>query len=226
MCSRFSVTSPSEAVRAYFNYENDVDFPPQYNISPTDPVLVVRIGHNKKRELYPMRWGLIPSWVKDPDSFSTLINARSETAREKPSFRNAMKRRRCLIPANGFYEWAGPKGHKRAYQIHEPGRALMAFAGLWEHWLGADGTEIETVTILTREPNTLVAKIHNRMPQILPPDAFDAWLDCDNVGVSDALALLKPTPDDQLKLTQISTRINNPGNKDEDVQEPLQGQLI
>ena len=226
MCSRFSVTSPSEAVRSYFNYENDVEFPPQYNISPTDPVLVVRIGMTGERELQPMRWGLIPSWVKDPDNFSTLINARSETANEKPSFRNAMKRRRCLIPANGFYEWAGPKGHKHAYHIAKHDGSIMAFAGLWENWLGADGTEMETVTVLTREPNAVVAKIHNRMPQIIDPDQFEPWLDCKEVSAKDALALLKPVPDDLLNLIEVSTRVNNPTYKEADVQEPLQRSLI
>lgn len=220
------MTSPPEAVRAFFGYENDVEFPPLYNIAPSDPVLVVRIGLRGERELCPMRWGLIPSWVKDPDNFSTLINARSETVLQKPSFRNAMKRRRCLIPANGFYEWAGQKGHKRAYLIREATGAPMAFAGLWENWLGADGTEIDTVTILTREPNKVMAPIHNRMPQILPPELFEAWLDCENTPAADALELLQPVPEDLLEVVQVTTRVNNPGNKDAEVQEPVEPNLL
>ncbi len=183
MCSRYSLTSPPEAVRAYFDTENEEVFPPRYNIAPSQPVHIVRLDLKGRRELTLVRWGLIPSWVKDPREFSTLINARSETAAEKPSFRAAMRHRRCLVPTDGFYEWTGrcrrqgsasdpPRAGRR------PGGTLMAMAGLFEHWLGADGSEFESMAILTTAANATMAAIHDRMPVILPPEQFEIWLDC------------------------------------------------
>lgn len=129
MCSRFAVTSPPEAIRRYFEYRNLPNFPPRYNIAPTQPIAAVRIDASGSRELVLLRWGLIPSWVKDPRDFTTLINARSETALTKPSFRSAIKHRRCLIPADGFYEWKGVRGNKKAYFIKPSNDGLIAFAG-------------------------------------------------------------------------------------------------
>ncbi|HRD77057.1 MAG TPA: SOS response-associated peptidase, partial [Hyphomicrobiaceae bacterium] len=150
MCSRYNLTSPHEAVRAYFGYRTDAEFPPRYNIAPSQPVAIVRLSaDNVARELALVRWGLIPSWVKDPREFSTLINARSETAAAKPSFRGSMRHRRCLIPANGFYEWTGPAGHKQPHLLARHDGGILAFAGLHEHWLGADGSELETACIVT-----------------------------------------------------------------------------
>lgn len=226
MCSRFSLTSTPEALRACFVYGNKPVFPPRYNISPTDPVPVIRVGRDGVRELQLMRWGLIPGWVKDPGEFSTLINARSETALEKPSFRNAMRRRRCLIPADGFYEWSGPKDHRKAFHIRSLTGEPMGLAALWEHWQGADGSEMETVTILTTEPNETMAEIHNRMPAILSRDDFSTWLDCEGTSPDEAAALLKPAPDDLLEVVEVSPRINNPGDDAREVQQPRQHELF
>ena len=223
MCSRYSMTSPPEAVRAFFAYETEADFPPRYNIAPTQPVPIVHLDPNGRRALSLVRWGLIPSWVKDPRDYSTLINARSETAAEKPAFRAAMRRRRCLFPADGFYEWSGPKGAKHAYLIRPRSGGPMAFAGLYEHWLG-DGSEITSATILTTEANAAVAEVHERMPAILQRDDFAPWLDCEGTSVKEARGLLAPACDDCLEVIEISTRINNPRLDEPSVQEPLGGE--
>lgn len=229
MCSRYSLTSPAEAVRAYFDYVTEADFPPRYNIAPTQPVAIVRMSAKRTRELALVRWGLIPSWVKDPNEFATLINARAETAAEKPSFRSAMRYRRCLVPADGFYEWTGPKGAKQPYllrrqlgaQSAEPGATLMAFAGIWEHWLGKDGSEMETMAILTTEANKTLQPIHNRMPVIIEREHFGRWLDCE-MGKADAVAdLLVPADDDLLEAIAVSPKLNNPRNEGPELQEPL-----
>jgi putative SOS response-associated peptidase YedK len=175
MCSRYSLTSPPEAVRAMFGYSGNHVFPPRYNIAPTQPVAIVRIGHSGTRELALVRWGLIPGWVKDPREFTTLINARAETALEKPSFRNAMRHRRCLVPADGFYEWIGKTGAKRPHLIRARAGNPLAFAGLHEHWQGADGSEMESMAILTVAANQSVSAVHDRMPAILRPADFEAW---------------------------------------------------
>ncbi len=220
MCSRYNLTSPPEAVRAYFGYANDEAFPPRYNIAPTEPVLIVRPGHDATRELVLVRWGLIPSWVKDPDQFPTLLNARAETAENKPSFRGAMRHRRCLVPADGYYEWLGPRGKKQPYLIKGLTNTPLAFAGLYETWIGADGSEIDTMAILTVASNSTVAAIHDRMPAILAPDCFDPWLDTRSVLAREAAAYLRPPPEDLLHFHPVSTKLSNPRNKGPEVMLP------
>ena len=172
------------------------------------------------------RWGLLPSWVKDPNDFSTLINARAETAAEKPSFRAAMRHRRCLIPADGFIEWTGKRGSKRPFHLKSPDLGLMAFAGLWEHWQGSDGSEIETAVILTTEANGTVAPLHNRMPVIIDPEQFDAWLDCKRVSPADMAEFLVPADDALLEAVELEPKINNPANDNPEILEPLRGSLL
>ena len=172
MCSRYSLTSPPEAVRRLFDCAAVDDFPPRYNIAPTQPVLIARPDPKGARELRLVRWGLVPSWVKDPREFTTLINARAETASDKPSFRGAMRHRRCLVPADGFYEWTGARGSKQPHFIRLNDSRLFAFAGLSETWLGADGSEIETMAILTTGANGDMARIHDRMPVIIESPRF------------------------------------------------------
>lgn len=220
MCSRYSLTSPPEAVRAYFGYANEADFPPRYNIAPTQPVAIVRNDLKGRRELALVRWGLIPSWVKDPREFSTMINARSETAAEKPSFRGSMRHRRCLVPTDGFYEWTGVAGAKVPHLIRPRTHGPFAMAGLWEHWLGGDGSEIETMAILTTSANATMAAIHDRMPVILAPDHFDVWLDCRPGSAEGILPLLHPAPDGLLEIIQVSRKLNNPRNEGPEVQAP------
>jgi putative SOS response-associated peptidase YedK len=210
MCSRYSLTSPVEAVRAYFRTARDHEYPPRYNIAPTQPVSIVRMGADTKRELVLVRWGLIPGWVKEPGEFATLLNARSETVLEKPSFKTAMKHRRCLVPADAFYEWTGPVGAKRPHMMSRSvGSTLMAFAGLWEHWMGADGSEIETMAIMTTAANATIGALHDRMPVILGEAAFDAWLDIKNVRDAEALKLVQPVAEDLLKIDELAPAINN-----------------
>ena len=177
MCGRFVITSPPEALRQIFGYLEQPNFPPRYNIAPTQPVPVV-ILENGGRHFRLMRWGLIPSWVKEPRKFALLINARSETIREKPAFKNAMKRRRCLFPADGFYEWKQAAGRKRAYLARPRAGGPIAFAGLWETWMGPNGEEMETAAIVTTTANKEMAEVHDRAPVIVQPGQFDFWLDC------------------------------------------------
>ncbi len=213
MCSRYSLTSPHEAVRAYFSHKGGHDFPPRPNIAPTQPVAIVRNGQGGDRELALVRWGLLPPWVKDPREFSTLINARSETITEKPSFRGAIRHKRCLIPADGFYEWTGDKGSKRPFFVRPKAGGLMAMAGIFEHWLGADGSEIETMAILTCEPNQPMATLHDRMPVILPPENFNLWLDCRPGSADGVLELLQPAPDSLLEMQEMQSNLNDPKPK-------------
>lgn len=226
MCSRYSLTSPPEAVRAYFRYDNEAVFPPRYNIAPSQPAAIVRNTPAGGCELALVRWGLIPSWVKDPRAFKMLINARGETAAEKPSFRGAMRHRRCLVPTDGFYEWTGPAGAKRPFLVRPRGGGPMALAGLWEHWLGADGSEIETMAILTVAGNQTMAVVHDRMPAILPPEHFDAWLDCRSGSSREVAELLAPAPEGLLELVEVSRKLNNPRNEGPEVQEPVAAQTL
>ncbi|MDX2257282.1 MAG: SOS response-associated peptidase [Hyphomicrobiaceae bacterium] len=226
MCSRYSLTSPHEAVRATFGASNIEAFPPRYNIAPTQPVVIVRNGTKGQRELTLVRWGLIPSWSKDPRKLSTMINARSETAAEKPSFRGAMRHRRCIVPADGFYEWTGKTGAKQPHLIHRADGAIMAFAGLWEHWIGADGSEIETMAILTTAANREMALIHDRMPVLLPAETHEDWLDCRSGRAEFAAGLCRPAPDGLLVIETVSRALNNPRNEGPEVQARVPGDLI
>ena len=220
MCSRYSLSAPPEAIAKLFSVAIKEPYPPRYNIAPTEPVAIVRNGLDGNREFVLVRWGLIPSWVKDPREFSTLINARSETAAEKPSFRGAMRHRRCLVPADGFYEWTGKPGAKKPHLIRLKSHTPFAFAGLWEHWLGADGSEIETMAILTTAANSDMASIHDRMPVILAPKDFARWLDC-KPGTADAVSgLLRASPDDSLDIVEVNPKLNNPKNEGPELQQP------
>ncbi len=159
---------------------------------------------------------MLPHFVKDPKTFPTLFNARSEDLLSKPSFRNAARRRRCVIPADGFYEWTGPKGHRRPYYLRPEPPHLFAFAGLYESWSEPEGGVIDTATILTCEPNATVAPLHNRIPVILAPECYDAWLDTKDVSAEEALARTGPAPDDLLKAVPVSGKVGakpKPGAK-------------
>lgn len=223
MCSRYSLTSPPEAVRAYFGIDAVEPFPPRYNIAPTQPVAIVRMAASGRRELALVRWGLIPSWVKDPATFSTLINARAETAVTKPSFRAAMRHRRCLVPADAFYEWTGPAGAKQPHLVRLAKGGLFAMAGIWEHWLGPDGSELETMAILTTNASRSLAWLHDRMPVIVPPEAFELWLNCRSGTARDAEALLVPARDGLLETVAVSPKLNNPRNEGPELQQPVGG---
>ncbi len=222
MCSRYDLTSPPEAVRAYFEYIDKPNFPPRDNIRPTEPMPVVLLDAEGQRRFSLMRWGLLPHFVKDPKKFPTLFNARSEELLAKPSFRGAARRRRCLIPADGFYEWTGPKGQRTPYYIRPEPPNLFAFAGLYEHWSEPEGGVIDTATMLTCEPNAKVAPLHNRMPVILAPDRYSAWLDTKDVSAEEALDMTGPAPDDLLKaipMPRTSTARSKAKHKGQDKDE-------
>lgn len=221
MCSRYSLTSPPEAVRAYFRYENEAVFPPRYNIAPSQPTAIVCDTAKGGRELALVRWGLIPSWVKDPREFRMMINARSETATEKPSFRAAMRHRRCLVPTDGFYEWTGATGAKRPHLVRPREGGPMGMAGIYEHWHSADGSEMELTAILTTAANQAMSGLHDRMPVIIAPEHFDVWLDCRSGSAENILTLLHAPPEDLLQIVEVSRKLNNPRNEGPEVQEPV-----
>jgi len=220
MCGRYTVTATPEAIRALFCYVEQPTFPPRYNIAPTQPIAVVRLVDGE-RHFALMRWGLLPSWVKDPKAFSLLINARAESVNEKPAFRNAMKRRRCLIPASGFYEWKVLPGRKRPFYIRSTSGEPVAFAGLWETWTGPNGEELDTAAIVTTRANRTLSPIHDRMPVVVPPEAFDLWLDCATVDATTAAAMLVPAQDDLFEAYEISTAVNRTANDNPKVIEPF-----
>lgn len=212
MCGRYAITSAPEALRALFRYAEQPNFPARFNIAPTQPIPIVRLIEGR-RQFALVRWGLVPSWVKDPNAFSLLVNARGESACDKPAFRNAMKYRRCLIPADGFYEWqARGKGPKQPFYIHARSGEPLAFAGLWESWMGPNGEEVETALIVTTEANETLRPLHDRMPVVVPPEAFDLWLNTREVDSETAMALIRPAPDDLLEAYPVSTAVNRVAN--------------
>jgi putative SOS response-associated peptidase YedK len=211
MCGRYVITSTPAAIRALFGYPEQPNFPPRYNVAPTQPVPIVRLAEGK-RHFALVRWGFIPGWVKDPKGFSLLINARGESVLDKPAFRNAARRRRCLIPADGFYEWHEIGGRKQAFFVRRKDGHPFAFAGLWETWTGPNGEELETTAIVTTLANRTLAFLHGRMPVILPPGAFDLWLDSAKVDAPTAAALLVPARDDLLEAYQVSPAVNRVAN--------------
>jgi putative SOS response-associated peptidase YedK len=219
MCGRYLMTSAPEAIRALFRYREQPNFPPRHNIAPTQPVAIVRMTEGEKHFAL-VRWGLIPPWVKDPKAFSLLINARSETIDEKPAFRNAMKRRRCLFPADGFYEWKTEGAHKRPFVARRKDGQPMAFAGLWENWIGPNGEEMESAAIITTEANKEMGAVHHRAPVIVPPEQFDFWLDCTNVSEQEAASLFAPAADGSMQVYEISSAVNRVANDSAELLKP------
>jgi len=224
MCGRFAQAASPEAIAELFDLPLSAvpPYTPRYNLAPTQPALVLRrhpMTHQK--ELTFLTWGLIPSWAKDPSIGQKLINARAESLTEKPAFRAAFRRRRCIVPADGFYEWKKTGDGKQPYFIARKDGKPMALAGLWERWESPDGSVIESFALITTAPNALVRKIHNRMPAILPEDAFDLWLDpFADLSVLKEL-LMTPYPADRLKAWPVSTLVNNPAHDDPSLIEPL-----
>lgn len=221
MCGRFTLRVSPEQIAALFSVEQMPPLAPRYNIAPTQPVLAIRDSYaGNGREATFLNWGLIPSWSTDPGIGSRMINARAETAAEKPSFRAAFKYRRCLIPADGFYEWQKVAGGKQPQLIGMKDGSPFGFAGLWEHW-EREGSVIESCTILTTEPNDLLASVHNRMPVILHPEDYEEWLDRTIQKADPLLHLLRPFPAEQMSYRPVSTHVNNPRNEDPACVAPL-----
>ena len=219
MCGRYVITSAPEAIRALFRYPERPNFPPRYNVAPTQPIPIVRMNQGK-RQFALVRWGLLPSWVKDPKAFTLAINARGESILDKPAFKNAMKYRRCLIPADGFYEWKTGREGKQPYFVRLKSGKPMAFAGLWECWMGPNGEELETAAIVTTTANRTLAYIHERMPVVIPSDAFALWLDCAAVDAAAATVLVTPVPDDMIEAYPVSNDVNRVANDNAKLLEP------
>jgi putative SOS response-associated peptidase YedK len=211
MCGRFTLTVDPDELQQQFGLAAPPppDLAPRYNIAPTQAVAVIPNAEERKLELF--QWGLIPSWAKDPKIGHKLINARAETLAEKPSFRSALKRRRCLVVADGFYEWKKIGAAKQPIYLTLADGRPFAFAGLWEVWRAPDEKLIKTCTIITTEPNELVAEIHNRMPAILAPEAYDEWLTPGDLDAAQALPLLGPYPAERMRAVPVSTQVNSPG---------------
>jgi len=224
MCGRYRLSRRKQIVEEHFDtISGEEDWSPRYNIAPTQPVPVIR-QHPKGpvRELSQMKWGLVPSWAPNPSVAARMINARSETASTKPAFRDALKSRRCLIPADGFYEWARTGKAKQPYCFEVNDGELFAFAGLWERWKDANGNWIRTCSILTTTPNTVTSPIHDRMPVILDPDGYDLWLDPGMRDAGAASDLLKPYDARQMRCFPVSTRLNHVANDDEECSRPTE----
>jgi putative SOS response-associated peptidase YedK len=213
MCGRFTLfVDPKDLMRMFPGFDVPAEWVPRYNIAPTQPVAVVANNGQSKIEFF--QWGLIPSWAKDPKIGSRMINARAETLAEKPSFRTAYRRRRCLVLADGFYEWRKEPGRttKTPMYIRLTSGEPFAFAGLWEAWRAPDDQMILSCTIITTTPNELVEQIHNRMPVILDPEAYDLWLDPAERQANQLDEWLRPYPAEQMLAYPVSTFVNSPAN--------------
>lgn len=221
--------TPTNLLVQQFLLDTAPDLPPRFNIAPTQNVAVVRVTHDQpQRELVLLRWGLIPSWAKDPKIGNRMINARGESVADKPAFRAAFKRRRCLVVADGYYEWkksAGGKSKaagakKQPYYIRMRDERPFALAGLWEYWEGADQSDlpgpIESCTIITTDANDLTSDIHDRMPVVLGEETYDVWLDPQQSDRDTLLPLLKPYASDEMKVEPVSTHVNSVKNDDPD----------
>jgi putative SOS response-associated peptidase YedK len=221
MCGRFTLTTSRKQVAEQFPLFEVPDLEPRFNIAPTQPVAAARVlAEPERREVVLLRWGLIPSWADDPAIGNRLLNARAETVADKPSFRSAYRKRRCLIPADGFYEWQKLGKQKQPYFIHLRDGALFAFAGLWEHW-ERDGQPVESCTILTTTANELVRPLHERMPVIIEPRDYPRWLDPGNQTAAGLDVLLRPYPAEAMGLYAVSTHVNNPRHEDAECLKPL-----
>ena len=207
MCGRFSLSKSVEAIAAAFDLDEVPVWEPRYNIAPTQMVATV-LQPQSDRQFHPMRWGLIPSWAKDPAMGARLINARAETVAEKPSFRSAFRQRRCLVIADGFYEWQRQEGKKQPFYFRLQDGQPFGFAGLWERWQAADG-EVISCTIITTEANEVLRPIHERMPVMLNPKDYDLWLDPE-VQAEPLQQLLRPYQAEAMTSYPVSTKVNNP----------------
>jgi putative SOS response-associated peptidase YedK len=200
-------------LRQIFGYLEQPNFPPRHNIAPTQPIPIV-IVENGGRHFRLMRWGLIPAWVKDPRKFTLLINARSETVAEKPAFKNAMRRRRCLVPADGYFEWHVFDGQKRPHFIHRRDAAPFGLAGLAETWIGPNGEELDTVAIVTAPASADLAVLHPRVPVTIAPNDFERWLDCRDDDAEVVMALLVPPREGEFVWHEVSIKVNHVANDD------------
>lgn len=216
MCGRFAFYSPSEATAALFGASGSITLPARYNIAPTQDIAAVRTAEDGSRELVTLRWGLVPFWAKDPSIGNRMINARAETVAEKPAYRAAYRRRRCLVLADGFYEWQKEGNLKVPYYISLASGGPFALAGLWENWHDKEADEnLQTATLITTDANEFMAELHKRMPMVLEPDAANDWLSGDDEMVKKATENCPP-----LRAWPVDRRVNNARNQGEDLIEP------
>jgi putative SOS response-associated peptidase YedK len=219
MCGRYSITTAPEAMRRLFKFTNDTpNLRPNYNAAPTQILPVVRLNEAGERELVTLKWGLVPFWAKDAKIAYSTINARAETVAEKPAFRAAFKKRRCLVPAGGFYEWQATGDHKQPYRITMKDGETFAMAGLWERWDKGEEPMV-SFTIIVTNGNSLLKPIHDRMPVILPAETWDHWLTATDTSIP--LALLQSYPANKMRAYKVSTRVNSPRNNDAEVLLPM-----
>lgn len=220
MCGRFTQHHDQTEIEARFHVQGALfDMEPRYNIAPTQPVFAITShGPGQERLLEPLRWGLVPFWARDTAIGNKLINARCETAAEKPSFRNALARRRCLIPADGFYEW--DRTTRQPFHFRRRDGGLFAFAGLWEEWESPDGSPLRTCTVLTTAANSLVGRIHERMPVILPADGEADWLDVARCRPPDLTPFWEPYPESEMQAVAVGRRVGSVANDDPTLLEP------
>lgn len=220
MCGRYSLTVDASAIQELFPFLRiPPEMQPRFNIAPGQPIAV--IPNDGKDRLDFFKWGLVPSWAKDPEIGNRLINARAETLAEKPSFRNAFRYHRCLVLADGFYEWAKNNGGKTPTYIRLASQKPFAFAGLWDLWHAPDGSELYSCTIITTQPNSLMEKIHNRMPVIVSPDNYSAWLNPQPGNPTYLSTLLTPYPAELMTAYPVSKAVNNPANESPECIQPI-----
>lgn len=224
MCGRYRLSRRKQIIKEQFETQPwDDDWSPRYNIAPTQSVPVVRQNPKEPvRQISLMKWGLIPNWAKDTSGAAKMINARSETAATKPAFRDPLRFRRCLIPADGFYEWKRNGGSKQPYCFEVNDGGLFAFAGLWDGWKNAEGQWVRTCSILTTIPNTLTSAVHDRMPVLLDRESYDLWLDPSMTSVQVVSELLKPFDAQSMRCYPVSTRVNRVKNDDEECSRPVE----
>lgn len=222
MCGRYAITLPPEAMAKAFGVGGALpNIPPHYNAVPGQSLPVVRRGERGGRALDLMTWGLVPSWSKGPDTRYSMINARAETATERPAYRGPFRNRRCLVPAGGFYEWRKTDGARQPWYFTLRSGELLAFAGLWDHWMGAGGEEILSFTIVVTDANDVVRPIHHRMPVILAPEHYARWLGEDDAPIREVIALMAPFPASTMMGHPVSRRVNSPANDDAGLLEPV-----
>ena len=220
MCGRFAQRTDARKLAKEFKVREVPETKPRYNIAPTQDILSIRQAEDEREAVF-LKWGLIPSWAKDASIGAKLLNARSETVTEKPSFREAFKKRRCIIPADGFYEWQRTGGKKQPYFFHLHDERPFGFAGLWEKWKGEDGQVLETCTILTTEANKVLRPVHNRMPVILHPEDYEMWLADDARKIDLIKELLRPYLSSEMISYPVSTLVNNAFNVGTDLLIPI-----
>ena len=222
MCGRYILSTPTDILADLYELETAVTTEPRFNIAPTQKAAVVRLDpETGRRRLDLLRWGLVPFWAKDPAIGNRMINARSETAAEKPAYRVSLRKRRCLILADGFYEWQATGGPKQPFFFHRKDGHPFAMAGLWDRWDKGEDGPLETFTILTTSPDEVVAPIHKRMPVILQPEEFQRWLDPTHENVDELAALMIPTAPSMLEGYPVSTYVNNPAHEGPDCVDPI-----